>query len=55
MHKCIFHIPYKLEQDGMAAPMLRPKKMIEGFYDIGYQVDVVDGSALERKKKNKRN
>lgn len=54
MHKCIFHIPYKLEQDGMAAPMLRPKKMIEGFYNIGYQVDVVAGSALERKEKIKK-
>lgn len=48
MKYCIFHIPYKLDNEAKSAPMLRPKKMIQAFQEIGYCVDVVEGKARER-------
>ncbi len=51
--KCVFHIPYKMDLEGKAAPMIRPKKMIKAFENIGYEVNVVDGYAIERKIKMK--
>lgn len=48
MKYCIFHIPYKLNQEAMSAPMLRPRKLIQAFQNIGYCVDVVEGTAKER-------
>ena len=53
MKRCIFHIPYELEAEAKAAPMLRPAKMIEAFESIGYAVDVVSGYAKERAKRIK--
>ena len=32
----------------MSAPMLRPRKLIQAFQNIGYCVDVVEGTAKER-------
>lgn len=52
--RCIVHIPYKLIENGMAAPMLRPIRMIEGFKAIGYQVTVVEGTVAERKEQIKK-
>jgi len=37
----------------MAAPMLRPRQIIEGLRQIGYSVDIIEGTAHERKKKIK--
>lgn len=53
MRRCIFHVPYKLDYNGVSAPMIRPRKMIQGFLDIGYEVDVVEGIGSERKEKIK--
>lgn len=50
MKRCLFHIPYKLDRNAKAAPMLRPLKMIEAFQNIGYEVDIVSGYAAERAK-----
>ena len=49
MKKCIFYLPYKLDARGAGARMLRPKKMIQAFRDIGYDVFVIQGTASERK------
>lgn len=48
MKNCIFHIPYKLDPNAKAAPMLRPRKMIEAFEKNGYRVDVISGFSAER-------
>lgn len=48
MKNCIFHIPYKLDPNAKAAPMLRPRKMIEAFEANGYHVDVISGFSDER-------
>ncbi|MBQ9826384.1 MAG: glycosyltransferase [Firmicutes bacterium] len=50
MKKCIFYLPYKLDENGAGARMLRPKKMIQAFKDIGYDVFVITGYSTERKK-----
>lgn len=49
MKKCIFYLPYKLDEHGMGARMLRPRKMIQAFRDIGYDVCVISGTSKERK------
>lgn len=51
MSKCIFYLPYKLDQNGEGARMIRPRKMIQAFEDIGYDVFVIDGWSSERRKK----
>lgn len=52
--KCIFHVPYRLDLVGNAAPMIRPRKIISALKNIGYEVYVIEGYAAERKKKIKR-
>lgn len=47
--KCIFYLPYKLDPIGAGARMIRPKKMIEAFENIGYDVYVIQGYSKERK------
>ena len=49
MKKCIFYLPYKLDEKGRGARMLRPKKMIQAFKDIGYDVFVIEGLSTERR------
>lgn len=49
MKNCIFHIPYKLDPNAKAAPMLRPRKMIEAFEANGYHVDVISGFSEDRR------
>ena len=51
MKNCIFYLPYKLEEQGNGARMLRPRKMIRAFRDIGYEVFVITGVSSERRKK----
>lgn len=53
MKKCIFYLPYQLELHGMGARMLRPRKMIEAFREIGYEVFVISGFSKERKERIK--
>ncbi len=48
--KCIFHIPNALDEKLASASQIRPKKMKEAFEHIGYDVDVVWGTAKERAK-----
>ena len=47
--RCIFHIPNHLEESGVSGSQIRPKKMIQAFRNVGYQVDVVMGYAEQRK------
>ena len=51
--RCIFYLPYKLDADGKGARMLRPRKMIQAFEDIGYKVSVIEGVSSVRRKKIK--
>lgn len=47
--RCIFHIPNKLDKNGKSGSQVRPRKMIEAFENIGYNVDVIMGCGEERK------
>ncbi|HZJ69118.1 MAG TPA: glycosyltransferase [Candidatus Eisenbacteria bacterium] len=47
--RCIFHIPYCLNTDAISGSQVRPRKMMQAFYNIGYQVDIVAGYGAERK------
>ena len=51
MKSCIFYLPYELDPIGNRARMLRPRKMIQAFEDIGYEVYVIQGYSDERRKK----
>lgn len=50
MKRMIFHIPLKIDPNLHSASQIRPMKMLQAFKDIGYDVDVVAGTAAERKK-----
>ena len=50
MKKCIFYLPYKLDEHGAGARMLRPRKMIQAFCDIGYDVFVIEGVSTTRRR-----
>ena len=50
---CIFHVPNYISQEAKVGSQVRPKKMIEAFKSLGYQVDVVMGYGKERKKQIK--
>ena len=49
--KMIFHIPVPLDENAVSASGIRPLKMIKGFKEAGFEVDVVSGNAKERKAK----
>lgn len=49
----IYHIPLKIDKALHSASQIRPMKMIEAFKSIGYDIDLVEGNAKERKKKIK--
>ena len=49
MKKCIFYLPYELSEQGMGARMMRPRKMIEAFEKIGYEVFVIQGYSKQRR------
>lgn len=51
MKRMIFHIPLKLDPFRFSASQIRPVKMINAFRDLGYEVDIVEGNASERKQK----
>lgn len=46
--RCIFHIPIALDENRVSPSHIRPKKMKKAFENIGYEVDVVWGTASER-------
>lgn len=46
--KMIFHIPLFLDENAMSASGIRPLKMIKGFKDAGFDVEIVSGNAKER-------
>ncbi len=50
MKRCIVYIPYELDPSAARARMVRPRKMIQAFKDIGYEVLAITGYAAERKK-----
>ena len=50
MKRCIFYLPYKLDDYGMGARMIRPRKMIQAFREIGYEVYVITGVSSDRKR-----
>lgn len=49
MKKCVVHIPNKLNPSMASASQIRPLKMVDAFRGLGYEVDVVEGYAAERK------
>jgi len=46
----IFHIPWKIKSNNPSGSQIRPLKMIEGFKTAGYKIDLVMGTANERRK-----
>lgn len=51
--KCIYHIPYYLNPEANSGSCVRPRKMLQAFKNIGYDVDVIMGYGKERKNKIK--
>lgn len=47
--RIIFHLPYKIDPNRPSASQIRPLKMIKGFIELGYDVDVIMGNSKERK------
>lgn len=45
----IFHIPVHIDDRRASTSNIRPIKLIEAFREIGYNVDVVEGYAAQRK------
>ena len=46
--RCIFHLPMQIRENLKSASQIRPKLMLQGFRDAGYEVDVVAGSSDNR-------
>lgn len=51
--KCIYHLPNYINPEGNSGSSVRPKKMLQAFKDIGYDVDVIMGYGKDRKKQIK--
>lgn len=49
MKRCIVYFPFKINENHPSASNIRPLKIIEGFKDLGYEVDVIKGYGAERK------
>lgn len=47
---CIFHVPNHIDENAKSGSHVRPRKMLEAFERIGYEVDAVMGYGKERKK-----
>lgn len=47
----VFHVPFPLDESASSASGLRPIRMLQAFKDAGYNVDVISGSAKQRKLK----
>ena len=48
MKKCIFYLPYELDPLAARARMVRPRKMMQAFRDVGYAVGEIAGDVAER-------
>ena len=46
----VFHAPFPLQPDRVAASMLRPLAMRQAFADLGYEVLEVTGYAAQRRR-----
>lgn len=51
MKKCIFYLPYELDPLAARARMVRPRKMMQAFRDVGYDVFEITGYVAERKER----
>ncbi len=51
MKRCIFYLPYELDPHASRARMVRPRKMIRAFQELGYEVFEITGYAAARKQK----
>lgn len=49
MKKCIVYFPFKIHEEHPSASNLRPIKIVKGFKELGYEVEVIKGYAAERK------
>lgn len=49
MPNCIFHLPLQINPNRASASQIRPRKMLQAFQNIGYDVAVVMGRAQQRK------
>jgi len=47
--KVIFHHPLPLDENAKSASGIRPQQMLKAFQDLGHEVDLVTGYAVERK------
>ena len=48
-NKCVFYLPYELDEKAGGARMLRPRKMIQAFRDIGWDVFAITGFSHKRR------
>lgn len=51
MKKCIVYYPFKINFKCPSASNIRPLKILKGFEDRGYKVELIEGYAEERKEK----
>lgn len=51
MQSMIFHVPFKIDADIISGTHIRPRHMIEAFRRIGLNVEVVEGSVRDRRRK----
>lgn len=49
MKRCIVYFPFKINENHPSASNIRPLKIIEGFKELGYEVEVIKGYGAERK------
>lgn len=47
--RLIFHIPLKIDRTDPSASQIRPQKLLAAFASLGWEVDVVEGRARERR------
>ncbi|HEX9363012.1 MAG TPA: glycosyltransferase [Candidatus Dormibacteraeota bacterium] len=48
--RCIFYRPSPLDEDSRSGSGMRPASMLRAFRQLGYEVDVVAGRAVDRRK-----
>lgn len=49
--RIIFHIPIRIDRTDPSASQIRPQKLMAAFTELGYEVDVVEGCAAERRRR----
>lgn len=50
MPNMIFHVPYFVDKNMKSGSHIRPFKMLQGFKNIGYEVDIIMGYGKDRQK-----